>query len=511
MLAEARTTASRTLSAGAWSIGSRLAAKVIDLSMLICLARFLGPAEFGLVATAMAAVFVVEALFELPTAAALIRLPTLTHDLLHTAFTLSLLRGLVVAILLGASAVPLAAFNNEPRLVSLLAVLSLAPAFRGLVSPRLVEYTRRLDFRPDAVMELSGKVVALVLSVVIAIATHSYWAIAVATICAPLVSTVLSYVIAPLKPRLTLRHWDEFSNVICWNFVAQFGSALNWQIDRLVLPRFSSISSFGQYAMARQVSEIPIQALVAPLVRPTMAALASAGDRRGSRYLHLSQAVASMILPVLGIAIIWPDAIVRIGLGPNWTSAVEWLRWVSAAAVITIPTMLLNPLAMNLNQTRWLAVRTGIELLIRVPLVWMGAAYYAIPGAIAGGAIANACITAVSLYIVRSLIDVRMTTQFMALWRPMLALIPAGSMLLIASRSSIENSGISSLILKVTLYVTFYFLIYGVAVLLAWHLAGRPEGFEKLLVDKIWASLTKVRDRKSRIDLRASGEAENRR
>ncbi len=51
--------ASRAIGAGAWTVGTRLAAKLIDLVMLLCLARFLGPAEFGLVAMAIAAVVVV--------------------------------------------------------------------------------------------------------------------------------------------------------------------------------------------------------------------------------------------------------------------------------------------------------------------------------------------------------------------------------------------------------------------------------------------------------------------
>lgn len=127
--------ASKAVGAGAWTVGTRLIAKLIDLAMLLCLARFLGPAEFGLVATAMAVVFIVEALFELPMAAALIRLPELTPAMLHTAFTLSLLRGIVIALLLLTLAWPLAAFNGEPKLTSLLAVLALAPALRGLVSP----------------------------------------------------------------------------------------------------------------------------------------------------------------------------------------------------------------------------------------------------------------------------------------------------------------------------------------------------------------------------------------
>jgi O-antigen/teichoic acid export membrane protein len=204
MHAEITSTGRRAFDAGAWAIGSRIVAKAIDLVLLLCLARLVGPDQFGLVAIAMAVVFVVEALFELPVAATLIRVDALTPDRLHTAFTLGLLRGLVVAAMLVLLAVPLAAFSEEPRLVALLAVLSLAPACRGMASPRLVEYNRAFDPRPDAAIELGGKAVAFAVALAVAAATHSYWAIAAATVCGPLAGTVLSYIVAPLRPRLTL-------------------------------------------------------------------------------------------------------------------------------------------------------------------------------------------------------------------------------------------------------------------------------------------------------------------
>ena len=126
MQAEPAAFGHRAFNAGVWSIASRIAAKVIDLCTLLTLARLVGPDDFGLVAIAMTAVFVVEALFELPVAATLIRFDVLTPDRLHTAFTLGLLRGLVVAAMLVLVSLPLAAFCGEPRLIPLLAVLSIA-------------------------------------------------------------------------------------------------------------------------------------------------------------------------------------------------------------------------------------------------------------------------------------------------------------------------------------------------------------------------------------------------
>jgi len=484
-MAEHSSMASRAAKAGAWTVGTRLAAKLIDFAMLLCLARFLGPAEFGLVAMAMAAVYIAEALFELPTAAALIRVPELTPELLHTAFTLSLLRGLFIALLLLAVAWPLAAFNNEPRLAALLAALALAPAMRGLVNPRMVEYARALDFRPDAVMEVSGKAVALIVSVTIAIVTRSYWAIAAATVCAPLVATVLSYFIAPLRPRLTLVHWPQFSNLLGWNFLSQVCQALNWQIDRLLLPRLTTTVAFGQYAMGKQMSEIPVQALIQPLIRPVMPALASAGEARGSRYLQLSHAIALVMAPVMGLLLVWPEPLVRVALGPDWAPAAQWLQGISFVALLWLPGLLMAPLAMTLDRTRWMAVRTFVELMVRLPLVWLGAVHYGIPGAIAGSAIATAVGTVISCFVVRRLIDTSLTAQFMTLWWPMVAMVPAGAVLWFAKPALMAAAGVGPLLLWAVPVGVLYLVVYGLAAWLAWRLAGRPAGLEQHLLDII--------------------------
>ena len=477
--------ASKAVGAGAWTVGTRLIAKLIDLAMLLCLARFLGPAEFGLVATAMAVVFIVEALFELPMAAALIRLPELTPAMLHTAFTLSLLRGIVIALLLLTLAWPLAAFNDEPRLTSLLAVLALAPALRGLVSPRMVEYARAFNFRPDSAMELSGKAVAFTVSVAIAVITRSYWAIAAATVCGPLVSTLLSYYIAPLRPRLTLVHWANFSSLIGWNFLSQLSAALNWQIDRLMLPRLTTDTVFGQYAMGKQMSEIPIQALVAPLARPAMAALASAGGSQASRYLQLSHAIALVLIPVMGVPLFWPDVLVRVALGPSWVLAVEWVRWLSAVALLGLPAVLMGSLAMTLNRSRWVAVRTLVELLARLPLVWAGAVHFGIPGAIAGSAIATATGTLTALFIVRRLIGTGLAQQVFALWRPMVSMLPAGAVLWLARPRLMAAESLTEMAISAVLVGALYLLVYALSVLAAWRLAGRPAGLERHLVDTL--------------------------
>jgi O-antigen/teichoic acid export membrane protein len=472
-------TASRAIGAGLWTVGTRLATKMIDMAMLLCLARFLGPAEFGLVAMALAVVFIVEALFELPMFAGLIRAPAVTPGMLHTAFTVSLLRGTAVAVLLLAVSWPLAALNDEPRLTALLSVLALAPAMRGLVSPRMVEYARAFNFRPDAAIDLSGKVVAFVLSVTIAATTGSYWAIAAATVGGPMGTTLLSYCIAPLRPRLALSHWSYFSDLVGWNFLSQACAALNWQIDRLILPRLTTTATFGHYVMGKQISEIPLQALIQPLFRPALTAMASAGDGRRSRYMKLSHAIVLIMVPVMGVPLLWPDVLVRVALGPVWAPAAQWLRWISAVTILSFPALLMGPLAMTLDRTRWVALRTLVELLVRLPLVWWGAVRFGIPGAIAGSAVATAAGTLTAMLIIRRLLDIGLLRQLAVFARPMLSILPAGTFLHWSRPQVMDADGPLAMVLWALPFGATYVLLYTATAFLAWQCAGRPAGLEQ--------------------------------
>lgn len=101
-------------------------------------------------------------------------------------------------------------FQWRKRLELLLPVLAIAPIARGLVSPRMVEYARVFNFKPDTIIEISAKLAAFSISVGVAATTGSYWAVAAATISGPLVSTFISYCIVPIRPRLTFSQWSYF-------------------------------------------------------------------------------------------------------------------------------------------------------------------------------------------------------------------------------------------------------------------------------------------------------------
>jgi len=147
--------------------------------------------------------------------------------MLDTAFTLGLLRGLALAGLLALAALPFARAYHDARLVPLICFLSLAPALRGMASPRMALYARALDFRRDFASDLAGKLCSFAVALVLARLTHSYWAIAGGTVASPAISSLASFCLAPHRPRLSLRHWREFAGFLGWVTASQVLSAIN--------------------------------------------------------------------------------------------------------------------------------------------------------------------------------------------------------------------------------------------------------------------------------------------
>src|ERR1700691_4013742 len=120
--------AHKTASASIILIATRLLTRFGDLITLLVLANDLSPADFGLVALATSLIFITESIFELPLVEAVLRVDVLERSHIDTAFTIGLIRGLGVMMILCLLAWPFGYFYHDLRLVPLVAVLSLSPA-----------------------------------------------------------------------------------------------------------------------------------------------------------------------------------------------------------------------------------------------------------------------------------------------------------------------------------------------------------------------------------------------
>lgn len=473
----------QTAKAGAWTAGGRIAAKAADLVALIVLARFLGPSDFGLVAMAMTLIFIVEAIMELPLASAMFRVENPGPDVYCTAFTLGVLRGLIIAVFFVICAWPLAYFYGETRLVPLVMSLALAPAMRGCGSPRMAEFSRRMDFRRQASLDVVSKLVAITAAIAMAILTRSYWSIAVGTILAPMVWMIGSYVLAPMRPRFTLKEWPVFADILTWNLLSQILSAINWQIDRLVLPRFIAPATFGRYAMANDLSSLPFQVLSAPLQVPLNVAFVTANQKGGLDRTYLKACVGIFLLmaPILSFGGLMAEPLVRTFLGPQWLEAAPVLMALALVSIASIPCLPMAPLAVSLNQSRQITWRGLIECAVRLPLTIVAVTLSGVVGAVIAKGVAAFAVLGSTMLAVRKMTGLSLRAQLAALLGPVIALVISGAPLAYVASLIHADGDVVMNLLRLAVAGILYVIAYVAAVYVISLRFGDASGIGTLL------------------------------
>ena len=477
----------RTATASIWTISGKFLARLLDFVSLLVLARLLSPADFGIVAIATSVLVIVEAILDLPLTQALVRIPSPSERMFATAFTLSLMRGTAISLLMIVVAWPMALFYNDPRLFPLVAAISIAPAMRSVISPRMVLFMQRFDFRREFALDLLAKGATLIFSVGVVLATDSYWGLAIGAVAGPTTSTIVSYIFAPMRPRLSLSEWKHFQDMVGWNTVSQVLNSLNWQMDRLMLPRFTSLSAYGAFSVADNLAGIPYQTFVGPLMRPLMAAFSNVSDRgqQITAYLKATNAIMVVAAPVLLVIILLAEPIVRIVVGEKWIVAAPILQWLCIVSLIGLPTTIMPSLVMVLDKTRYVALRMFAEFAVRAPVTVVGVVMFGLEGALAARVIAAAVAYLVCLVIMQRLIGVSIGAQLYAFVRPLVACVPMVGFLLLVQPVLVAIPLGLELVVVVGFCSIGALALFWVFSLLLWQAVGRPDGLEAIIVRKI--------------------------
>ncbi|HYP62314.1 MAG TPA: lipopolysaccharide biosynthesis protein [Acidocella sp.] len=474
-----------TAFSGALMVLARLISRVIDLMTMLILARMLVPADFGLVAIAMTVVSILEAALELPLSEAMVRLPELKQSHYDTAFTLGLLRGLLICALVSAIAVPFANFYGHKQLVPLIAFLSLAPAARGLLNPRLAYYAKNLNFAYEFRFELVGKIAAFLISVATALLTHSYWSIAVCTVGGPLVIALQSYVLFPFRPRLTLVEWRKFVDFLGWITLSQIVLAITWQSDQLLLGKVVRPAQLGLFSIANNVTNIPLAALFGPLLRPLLSAFTMLRDDRirlQNSFQSAASAVVAIGLPILVGQSLVAGPMVRLLLGPKWLGAIPFVSLLDYSLIPVLFGMLLTPLSMAQGETRAMLWRNMVQMCVKLPLVIAGALLYGFMGVIAARIVSEIVTAFYCMVIIRHLCGLPVARQFFGCWRSVAAVLFMAGVLKMTNAYFGSEKQMIWVAVQLFTEIAIGAVAYAGCLLFLWLLAGKPQGLETLVL-----------------------------
>lgn len=185
-------------------------------------------------------------------------------DFLNTAWTLQVVRGILLFLVAVALAWPLSRFYgaNDPKayeLLYLIPIVALTSLIDGLQSAKVMTAARHL--RIKEVTKIEFLVVPFNMGVMLLLAWHyrSAYALAVASVLSSVLHTVLTYQMLE-GARSRFRWAPEVVKTIIsfgkWVFLSTLLTFLAIQLDRLALPRIFSLAEVGVYSIAASLAVI---------------------------------------------------------------------------------------------------------------------------------------------------------------------------------------------------------------------------------------------------------------
>jgi O-antigen/teichoic acid export membrane protein len=416
-----------TGSALVWRSVQQASVQAIYLLRTLVLARLLVPEHFGLVAIGTTTVGVALNVSNLGMVPALVQRRDAQDTHYDTAWTVGVLRALVITGVMALAAPLFASAFEEPRATNIIRGLALRPLFEALASIRLAGLTRDLRFRTLAAIRIPPAVVDLVLAVALA-GTMGVWAMVIGTLGGAATVIVLSYMLAPHKPRFTVDHGaaDALIRFGRWIFVKGLLGVAGGALIQLVISRSLGVAALGLYSLAGKLAFLPYQVaseVVGSVAFPLYARLQD--DRRAAAeaFRGLLTGMSCLLVPIYCIGIFLAPDLVEHVLGERWEGTVHMIQVLALVGVLGIFGDAANPLIQGLGHPRKTVVVGALQTALIIAFAQPLAAQFGAVGAAGAWIPAIASSQILSGYYVRELVP----TPFSGLARPLLAMIVASA------------------------------------------------------------------------------------
>ncbi len=257
----------RVTTAAAWMVAFRWVDRLIGMLSVAILARLLAPEDFGIVGYAMLVIGILELFMGLATDVELIRHARVDRSYYNAAWTMNVLRGLVIATVLLALVQPAAEFFDEPRLGAIMLSFAAIPLIQGLENVGIVEFRKRLEFDREFRFLLTSRIVGTVVTIGLAFALRTYWALVAGTILRTAFRVALSYRVHPFRPRFEVARVPEIFRFSRWMMILNLAGGLGERLPGLVIGRELGSSALAYFNMGKEIASLSTTEVRAPIRR----------------------------------------------------------------------------------------------------------------------------------------------------------------------------------------------------------------------------------------------------
>lgn len=397
----------RVLKAGTWTLAGYGLSQILRLGGNLILTRLLYPEAFGLMAIIMIVIYGLIMLTDVGIGSSIVqKVRGDDPDFLNTAWTIQIVRGVLIWGGLYALSLPIAKLYGEPQLANMLPVVGLTAVISGFNSTKLFTAQRNLEAVRVTQIEISTYVLGLLCTIYLAWLQESVWALVWGTLITAFLKMAASHVaLHGIRNKFA---WDRdavdhLAGFGRWILLSSSLTFLSIEGSRLLIGALLDMRQLALYTLASTMSLLFWQALL-QLASHVLFPAYSEINRTNSNKLVavLYKTRLALLLPGWGLAVLFTFFGVKImGIlyDPRYHDSGAMLELLAAGSFARCIWGSYAGVLVAMGKVATDTLMTAVQIVCQIFGMLIGFHYGGDMGIVAGVAAANWMMYPISAYL----------------------------------------------------------------------------------------------------------------
>ncbi|ADQ79115.1 polysaccharide biosynthesis protein [Paludibacter propionicigenes WB4] len=299
----------------------------LSISIGAILARILSPAEFGIVAIVTVFVSFFNLLSDFGIGPAVVQNQDLSENDINSIFSFSVILGILFAGLFFFAASIISNFYNEPKLVNISRLLSLAILFYSFQVVPYALCEKKLQFKKIGIISVVVQLFSGSLAIVLAHKGFSYYAIVFKSIFDGFVTFIIYYFLSPVKIvlKININSIRKILRFSLFQFMFNFINYFSRNADNLLIGKYFSSTALGYYDKSYRLMTMPVANLthvITPVLMPILSKYQNDKETVYNTYLKVVRILATIGFPLSVFLYFSASEIINIMYGSQWNQSI---------------------------------------------------------------------------------------------------------------------------------------------------------------------------------------------
>lgn len=352
-----------------WSFIGTLIQGIAQFIVLIVLTRLISPYDFGIVSAGLVIISFSVIFATLGVGPAIVQRDKIAQRHINVGFTLSIVLGTSIMIILWSSSAIISNFFNIPELINVVKALSIVFFIKGFAIVPLSLMQRDLNFKVIAKIQVLSYTLGYgLISILLAVFGFGYWSLILGHICQSLLDSFLTIKAKPHSKKIELNK-NTAKELFFFGGGHTLGRILNYFAihgDNLMVGRFLGASVLGIYSRAYQLMVMPTTLfgqVIDKVLFSSMSRIQNERDKLVKGYELGLKLTSVIVMPISVLMFFLSEEIVHVLFGNGWSAVIIPFKILSVGVFFRTSYKISDSIAQSTGYIYQRAWRQGVYAL----------------------------------------------------------------------------------------------------------------------------------------------------